>query len=175
MAGNYNGLLRKRKQPGLYGGQKLACVSAREIGSAYRLAKQGITGDQFRMLRKVEADAPLRVTGSVKHVKLGIRQMKSQTIGRVRIHFHSLGSFDADPLGLHIERGQQFTIVHVEVDRSAGFLFELLCSGDMIDVRVRDDDRFHRQSMFVENKFDLGDVVAGIYDDCLPRLFVAED
>jgi uncharacterized membrane protein len=45
----------------------------------------------------------------------------------------------------------------------------------MIDVRVRDHDGLHREPMPLHDLQNLGDIVSGIDNDSLARLFVAED
>lgn len=48
-------------------------------------------------------------------------------------------------------------------------------TSDMVDMRVRDDNRFDLQLMLLEHFRDLVDLLARIDDDCFMRLLVAEN
>ena len=69
----------------------------------------------------------------------------------------------------------QFGIVVIHVNRRAGGLFELLRAPDMVDMRVGDHNRFHRQSVARNHGQYPRDVVAGIHYDRLAALFIAEN
>jgi hypothetical protein len=69
----------------------------------------------------------------------------------------------------------QFAIVLIHVNRRPGRLLQLRGAADVIDMRMRDDNRFHLKIMppqYLQNIFDL---IARIDDHRLARLLIPEN
>src|ERR1039458_3905525 len=58
---------------------------------------------------------------------------------------------DPHPPRLHLHHLLQFGVVGIHVDGRAGGLLQLLRTANMVDVRMRDDDPFHRQTMALQH------------------------
>ncbi len=86
-----------------------------------------------------------------------------------------LGNGHAQPRGLDVHHLYEREIVFVVVDGGPGELLELVGAGDVVDVRMRDDDGLYGEAMALERGLNEGDIVAGIDDDGLARGLVAED
>ena len=66
---------------------------------------------------------------------------------------------------MHVHDGNQREVVLVVKDRRAGDLFQPLRPGDVIDVRMSDNDLFDRELMFGEQRENARNIVAGIDDN----------
>ena len=85
------------------------------------------------------------------------------------------GRRNAQPLRLHVDVIVQFLIVEVHVNRSAGEGLKLLRTSDVIDMRVRDDNRLHAQTMLFKNRRDAAQFVAWIDDHGFAARLIAKD
>ncbi len=85
------------------------------------------------------------------------------------------GVCDAEPGGLLGHDLQLGQIVFVEEDGRAGEALELERAADVVDVGVGDEDLLEREAEIGEAAMDAADLVAGIDDDGLAGLFVAQD
>lgn len=84
-------------------------------------------------------------------------------------------SGNPQPTCLKIHHLDQWQVVLVVENRRAGKALEALRSGDMIDVRMGDDDLFYGELVLIEEPDDAGDVIAGIDYDGLAGGFIAKD
>ena len=98
-----------------------------------------------------------------------------EVVGEVSVGWGDFRGGDAEPAGLDIHHFDQGQIKLVVEDGCSGEAFELLGSGDVVDVGVCDDDLLEGELVACEGGDDAGDVVAGIDDDGLVGGFVAEN
>ena len=68
----------------------------------------------------------------------------------------------------------QLGVAGIHVHQSARRALQFLSAADVIDVRVRDHNRLHRQLVRGKNFQDLADIVARVHHDRLAAGFVAE-
>ena len=88
---------------------------------------------------------------------------------------HDLGRRNAEPLGLHVEAAVKSKIGFVDQHRRAGGAMKCGETADVIDVRVRADDREDLQPMAAENLEDAFDIIARVHDDGLAGGGIAQD
>src|SRR6185437_12500372 len=79
------------------------------------------------------------------------------------------------PSGLRIHQSDQREVLLVVENRCVRDGFELLCSRDMVDVRVGDDDLLDGELVLVQRGEDLRNIGSWIDDDGFARGLIAKD
>jgi len=149
--------------------------AAGEVGAPDGAGEESVTGDQFFLRFKIEADAAFGVAGSVQDLG-GVRSGRDAVAGRdAAVNFDFARRGHADPRGLHIEHLQQRIVVLVEQDGRAGGGTEFHGSADVVNVGVGNDDLLDLEIVLADEGEDVVDVVAGINDHGLARGLVADD
>ncbi len=87
----------------------------------------------------------------------------------------SLGRCNAKPGGLLVHNFELGQIVFVEIDGRAGECFELERAAHVVDVGVGNENLLQLETKFGEAAVNATDLLAGIDDDRLTSLLVAED
>jgi hypothetical protein len=107
-------------------------------------------------------------------MKLGGAQRQALALARMHVDLGPLRRRHSEPARLHIQLIVKTLIVGVHIDWSSGRSLELLSAADMVDVRVRNDDRLHAQTMFRQDCEDTVDLVSRIDYYRLMALFIAK-
>lgn len=127
------------------------------------------------MFGQVEAGAALGVTWSVEDSTGEAGDGNGLVVREVGVGWSDLGSGDAEPASLLVHDLDQREVELVVEDGSSGEAFELLGSGDVVDVSVGDDDLLEGELVFGQRGDDAGDVVSGIDDDGFAGGLIPED
>ena len=139
-------------------------------------AKSVSPASRMSMRGQVKAEAALGVARRVQHIgtesadRNGIAVIVEAGVG-----LGNLRRGDAEPAGLQVHHAHQRQIELIVENRRAGDGFELLRPGDVVDVRVRDDDLFDREVVARKHGEDARNVAARIDDDGLARGLIAKD
>src|SRR5581483_988343 len=123
----------------------------------------------------MEAEAALGVAGRVDDLRLDAANPDMLQVGRRVVGWFDGWSLSANPCGLHVHHRGEWEVGRVVDDGCAGDLLELERAGDVVDMRVSDDDLTNGQLMLRERRQNPRDLIAGIDDDCFTRLLVAKD
>ncbi len=175
MSGDDRDLVGKGEEGIADGLDELLRIAAGKIGTSYGAGEEGISGEQESLLGKVKADAAFSVTGSVENRAGESCDRDELAIFEFGVGRSDFGRGNAEPSSLDVHHLYQRQVVLVVEDRSSGEFFEVLGSGDVIDVSVGDDDLLYGELMLGKGADDAGDVVAGIDHDGFAGDFVAED
>jgi tRNA-modifying protein YgfZ len=122
-----------------------------------------------------EADASRRVAGGVQN--LGRVTAPAQRVAFLHeiLDIHDGGSGHAEPLRLHIEMAVEFQIVLMNQDRRACGAMQRGEAADVVNMRVRADDRANFQIMAAESFEDALGLVARVHNDGFARYRIAEN
>lgn len=150
-------------------------ISSRKIGPANGACEKCVACQKKGLLRNVQADTPLGVARSVEDRTGDSLNRDGLAFRKWSIGGSNFGGGHAEPSGLDVHHFDQREIVLVVENRRARELFEPVGSGNVVDVRMGDDDVLHREVMALKNRNDLGDIVAGINNDRFSRSLVAKD
>ncbi len=168
------GFVGQGEQAGFDGVDNLPGVAARKVGAADASGEQGVSGDEQFERSKVETDRSLGVAGGVQHFSRVAPKADNQAIGEASVGRRRLRRGDAHPAGLHLHHFEQGQIVLIEQDGSAGEPFQLEGAPNVVDVSVGNEDLLEFEAQFGEASVDAADFVAGIDDNGLSGLFVAQ-
>src|SRR5579863_2564534 len=150
-------------------------VAAGKVGSSNAVAKQSITGDELLLGRNKQTDAARSVAGSVKNVKLGLREPDNIAIACRDVDARIAWFGNSQPRCLHGQAAAQKAIVLIHVHRRASARLQFLGAADVIDVSVGDHDRGDAKFVTVKNALDVGKIIPGIYHDGFTGGLVAKD
>ena len=175
MAWDDDDLVGKGEEGVVDGLDQLAGVASGQVCAAYRTGEEGVPGEQESLLGKVEADAAFRMAGGVQDGAGQAGDGYGLAMFEAGVGWSDFGGGDAEPSGLDIHHFDQGKVVLVVENGRSGEAFELLCSTDVVDVRVGDDDLLDGELMLLKNADDAGDIVAGIDDDGFAGSFVTKD
>jgi len=131
----------------------------------------------------VQAEAALGVTGSIEDgcgeaASVALRggsDSDEAAIGGTVVGGGDIGGGDTEPTCLRVHDPDEREVELVVEDGRAGEGFEALCPGDVVDVRVGDDDLLDGEVMLLQDGDDAGDLFAGIDDDGFAGGLVSED
>jgi len=115
------------------------------------------------------------VTGSVDNLRGAGFQAHFETVGEQVVGRGGLRGCDAKPPGLHVHKFELGQIVFIHQDRRAGEALELERASHMVNVGVGDKNLLELEAKVGEAALNAADLVAGIDDDGLARLLVAQD
>jgi hypothetical protein len=169
------GIVREGKKTVVDGGNELAGVASGKVGAAYGASEEGVAGKEEGLLGEVEADAALGVAGSMEDGTGEAGDGDDLVVIEGVIGVGDFRGRDAEPCGLDIHHFDQGKVELVIENGCSGELLEALCTGNMVDVGVGDDDLLDGEGVPLECGDDAGDVVARVDDDGLMGGFVAED
>jgi hypothetical protein len=172
---NDGGVARKREKTVVNGGDELVGVAPGKVSAAYRTGEEGVTGEEEGLLGEVETDAALGVAGGVEDGAGEVGDGDDFVVVEGVVGGGDFGGGDAEPGGLDVHHFDQGKVELVVEDGCSGELLEALCSGDVVDMGVGDDDLLDGETVSLEGGDDAGDFVAGVDDDGLAGGFVAQD
>ena len=143
-------------------GEEAAVVATGEVGASDRASEEGVAGEQKGVLREVDTEAAFGVAGGVE--ELGVESAGGEAlavsggvVGRL-----DGGGGNAEPGGLEGHHGDEREVGAVVEDGGAGGFFEGERAGDVVDVRVGNDDALDGELVPGEHGEDAGDFCAGI-------------
>jgi hypothetical protein len=168
-------VIREGKKAVVDGLEELPGIASGEVRAAYGAGEEGVSGEEERVLREVQAGAALGVAGGVEDGAGEADDADALVVSEVGVGWGDLGGRDAEPGGLDVHHLDQREIELVVEDGGSGEAFELLGSGDVVDVGVGDDDLLDGELMAGEGLCDAGDIVARVDDDGLVGGLIAED
>lgn len=175
MTGDNRHLIGKGEEGVMDRLDEFSAVASGKIGAAYGASKQGVSGEQQGLFRKIEANAALGVARSVEDRTGQTRNRDLLAVFEAGVRRGHLGGGNAEPSSLNVHHLHQWQIVLVVEDGCSGELLEALRPGNMVDVAVGDDDLLDGKLVLLKRGDDAGDVVAGIDHDGLAGGFVAEN
>jgi hypothetical protein len=91
------------------------------------------------------------------------------------VDLHILRSLPSEPNRLLFQHAVQIQVIGVNEDGRAGGVMHTAQSDDVIDVRVRNHDGLHFQTMPLDDLQNSFSIVARIDDDCFARARIAQD
>ena len=174
MAGNNFGVFGEREQARLDGVENLVVVAAGQVGPSDAAGKEGIAREDHFQGFEVKADGALGVAGRVNDVGGVVFEAYAAAIGKGLVGRGGLRGGNADPRGLFGHDLHEGKIVFVEEDGGPGKGLELEGSADVVDVGVGDENLLQSQAVGFEALVNAGGLVAGVDDDSLAGLLVAE-
>lgn len=183
VAGVDYGVVGELEEFGLQGIHDLIERAAPEIRAADAAGEKRVSRKELRLgeldvagiFGEIEADAAGRVAGSVNDIGLETAPTESVAFLEEMIDVDELGRFDTEEIGLHFHAVVKGKIVVVHHDGRAGVLMELGEAADVINVGVGADDDFDGELIAAEKAEDALDLIAGIDDDGLAGLGIADD
>src|SRR5580698_3622994 len=174
VAWKHNRVIRQGVKLAANRAANLRRIAARQVRAPNAPLEKRIARDHSAFERKIERNAAGSVTRRVQDVRPDRSRANNIALPRGRVDPRIFGRFHAEPRGLHIESIAQHLVVLMHVYRSARKCPQLLRPADVIDMRVRDHDRFNSQAMAIEDFDDFGNLVSGIDHDRLAAGFVAD-
>ena len=123
----------------------------------------------------MEADRALGVAGSVQDLGRVAVEANDLAVGEAFVGRGGFGCVNAEPGCLSSHHLQQRQVVFVEENGSAGKALELERSTDVVNVGVCDENLLELEAEGCQAAVDAGDFVAGIDDDGLAGVLVAQD
>jgi hypothetical protein len=175
VSGENFSFVRQEQQAGLDGFNDLVVVSARKVGASDAAGKQGVSGNKQPEGDKMQANRTLGVAGSVDYLGGAGSEADIEAVGEQIVGRGGLRRRDAQPASLHFHHFQQGQVVFVHHDRRAGEALELERAANVVNVGVGDENLFELEAQLSQAPMDAGNFVAGIDDDGLARLLIAQD
>jgi hypothetical protein len=161
VAGQHAGLVRERVEQGRDRAHEGRHVAAREVGAPDRAAEQDVAAEQRLLVRDGVGDVARGVAGREQDVDLaaGERQRLAAAdglLGVVGLVGPEAGERVAVDVLEHRDLGLR------AVDRRAGGAGERRDRADVVEVRVREEDRLDRGPELLEHGLDALGLVAGV-------------
>ena len=126
-------------------------------------------------VREIEADAALGVAWGVEDAAGDIGDGYELAVVEGVVGRADFGGGAAEPSGLDVHHLDQREVVLVVEDGRTGEGLETRGSGDVVDVRVGDEDLLDGEIVSLEEGEDAQNLVSGIDDDSFAGGLVAED
>lgn len=157
-------------------GEDRVGVAAPEVGAADGAAKERVAGEEHRVVAfEQKGRRPGRVAGRMDRAQREGTESDSFPVCERRVEGQRRLGAEPEEGGLFGERVVEGAVGRVESDgRPRGFL-ERAGAGDVVEVRVRVEERNRLELRGLERAQNALRLVSGIDDDGLPRDRVRED
>ena len=178
MARVNDGLVAKRKQHLGDRPHQHLVVAARKIRAPDRTRKQRIADEQIGGLlpaaANLEADSARAMAGRVVDLHDVVAERDRRPVV-VSVDGWRLPHLEAEHRTLLDRALVEEQVVLVQVDRRTVFVLDASNTGDVVDVRVREQDQSDVHIQISNGGHELIGLVAGIDDRCFARALAADD
>lgn len=154
---------------------ELPGIASGEIGATNGTGKKCISGEDQGLLRKIEADAALGMTGSMQNGAAQPGDGYGLAVFEAGVGWGDFGRGNAEPSGLYVHHLYQGQVVLVVEDGRAGEALEPLGSCDVVDVGMGHNDLLDGELKLFKGIHNTGDVVARINHNGFMGGFIAEN
>ncbi len=175
MTGNHSDVVREHQQSVMNGAKELFRVTTGQVRTTNGTGKERVPRKQQFFLRKIETAAPLRMSRRMECDSLDSVNRNRLSIGQSNVRGEHLWRRDAQPRCLYIHHLHEWKVVLVVQNRSACTSLQLLGSGNVVDMGMRNNNLLHRQAMPSKHRHNRRNIVSGIDNNRLTRRLVAQN